>query len=109
MMKNPLQKKIDREMISKYLKFYQHCYLVNQIKTKTPTMSRNEAIHNTADKNKAQLKFSCIKDWSGKLYINFEKIFYSFFIFFTLFYFTILYKKYIITIFTTALIKIAIH
>lgn len=93
-MKNPLQKKV-REMISKHLKFYQHCYLVNETKTKIPTMSRSKAIHNTVDKNKAQLKFSCINDWSGKLYINFEKHF-------------IIYKNYI-TIFITAFIKIAKH
>lgn len=95
-------------MISKYLKFYQHCYLVNEIKTKTPTMSRNEAIHNTADKNRAQLKFSCINDRSGKLYTNFEEIFYSFFKFFLL-YFTLQFFIKSITIFTTALIKIATH
>lgn len=64
-------------MISNYLKFYQRCYLVNETKSKNPTMSRSEAIHNTADKNRAHLKFSCINDWTGKLCINFEKIFYS--------------------------------
>lgn len=63
-------------MISKHIKFCQHCYLVNETKTKNPTMSRSKAIHNTVDKHKAQLKFSCINDWSGKLYINFEKTFY---------------------------------